>query len=624
MGIESPISYGDHYWNASLQAQKIIAEQTEKEMAALAAGVMGSLGVYEYLPDEFQSLFKNIEAPAGAFLGDIGGRFVSEIADGAVSKAASPLFESMGYKAYMRSPTKKMTIPPTATLFARKKITEDLFFERFRMGGFEPTEAKFQYDSMRPFPSIPDLMLWARYHGDPENVWSTLVDLYDIDPVDYPKWEWLGLQRLTTGIATKLFRRNKIERLEFDQKMKQIGWRGIDIDHVLEDSWLHPNAMLIVQADLMAEVSDEQIILDISKADIHPDYAEKYLDAVLTKPSSQDIIAYELRQNPDLSDLDARLRKIGIHSDYTDVYRTLAYQIPPVADIITMAVREAFTPDIAARFGQYDDYPEELTEWGQKKGLSEDWTKRYWAAHWGLPSPQQGFEMLHRGIIDQDELNMLLRALDVMPYWRSRLTAMAYRPLTRVDVRRMYKEGILDEAGVYDAYLDHGYSAENAERMTQFTIRYVLSQQSKFTTTDVIAAFTKRMISRSDAYGMLDTMGIRSNDISYIISTAEYKRQWAFTESKISGIRNLYKRAVYDKNKTIDELSKLNLPAEQVNVLMEQWWYEDKTIPTANWTKAETLRFIKAGTITRDRGMQELRELGFDAEHISVYLGAVT
>ncbi|GAI59226.1 unnamed protein product, partial [marine sediment metagenome] len=46
------------------------------------------------------------------------------------------------------------------------------------------------------------------------------------------------------------------------------------------------------------------------------------------------------------------------------LYKELAYQIPPVADIITMAVREAFTPDIAARFGQYQDFPSELEEWG--------------------------------------------------------------------------------------------------------------------------------------------------------------------------------------------------------------------------------------------------------------------
>ena len=52
--------------------------------------------------------------------------------------------------------------------------------------------------------------------------------------------------------------------------------------------------------------------------------------------------------------------------------------------------------------------------------------------------------MLHRGVIDTAELDMLLRAQDVMPFWRDRLTAIAYRPLTRVDVRRMYKQGVLN------------------------------------------------------------------------------------------------------------------------------------------------------------------------------------
>lgn len=623
MGIESPITYGDYYWRSSLDASKLIAEQAEAELSAIASGLMSSLHLKEYLPTEFASLFAQIESPAGAFLGEVGGRFVSEVADGAVSKAAGPFFESMGYAAYNFSPTKKMTPAPTAVLFSRKKIEESFFLERFRMAGFEPIEAKFQYDSMRAFPSIPDLFLWSRYHGDPENAWSTLEDVFDIDPVDFKYWDWLGQQRLSTGVITKLFRRGIIDSSDFAARMKEIGWRDKGIDHTLEDTWLIPNSMLLVQGDLHTGETDERIIADISKADIHPDYAQNYYDAILTKPSSIDVIAYELRQDPTLSDLGDKLRKIGIHSDYNSLYKELAQQIPPIADIITMAVREAFTPDIATRFGQYEDYPDELTEWAAKKGLSEDWAKRYWAAHWSLPSPQQGFEMLHRGIINQDELKMLLRALDVMPFWRDRLTEMAFRPLTRVDVRRMYKEGVLDEAEVYSAYLDVGYAPENARRMTVFTIKYVLSQQSKFTSADVIAAFTKRMISTGEAHSLLTLLGVRTEDASYIISTAEYKRSWAFTESKIKGIRNLYRRYVYDENKTRDELSKLALPAEQVNVLMEQWWYEDKTEPTANFTKAETIRFIKSDLISEERGIQELRELGYDNEHIKVFLESI-
>ncbi|GAH82476.1 unnamed protein product, partial [marine sediment metagenome] len=225
--------------------------------------------------------------------------------------------------------------------------------------------------------------------------------------------------------------------------------------------------------------SKEQIIEDISRGDIHPDRAQQYLDAILTKPATQDVVTYALRTDPDLQDLGEQLTKIGIHPDYLELHKELALVIPPVADIITMAVREVFTPEIAARFGQYEDFPAPLEEWGLKKGLSKEWSERYWAAHWALPSATQGFQMLHRGVIDRDDLDRLLRAQDVMPFWRDKLTQIAFRPLTRVDVRRMYKEGVLDEAGVYEAYLDHGYAEENAKRMTEFTIRQTLSSQAK-------------------------------------------------------------------------------------------------------------------------------------------------
>jgi hypothetical protein len=137
-----------------------------------------------------------------------------------------------------------------------------------------------------------------------------------------------------------------------------------------------------------------------------------------------------------------------------------------------MAVREAFTPAIAARFGQYEDLPPDFVEWVGKKGLSKEWASRYWAAHWSLPSPQQGFEMLHRGVIGIDDVNMLMRALDIMPFWRDKLIQIAYRPLSRVDVRRMFALGVLNVSGVRRAYTDIGYNDYNADLMTQFTIKY--------------------------------------------------------------------------------------------------------------------------------------------------------
>ncbi|GAI03573.1 unnamed protein product [marine sediment metagenome] len=160
--------------------------------------------------------------------------------------------------------------------------------------------------------------------------------------------------------------------------------------------------------------------------------------------------------------------------------------------------------------------------------------------------------------------------------------------------------------------------------MAEFTIRQTLASLSKFTSGDIIKAFAKRMISRSEAMSLLGTIGIRTEDASYIVSTAEYKRQWAFTDSQIAGIRNLYKKRVYSDDETQRKLTALGLPSEQINVLMQQWYYEIKVEPTATWTTAQTLSFLKAELITRKRAERELYLNGYDKEHVDIYLRSVS
>jgi len=583
---------------------------------------MGSLGIADVLPDELTGLFSEIEAPAGAFLGEVGGRFVSEVADGAVSKTTSPLMESIGYLSYMKWPTKKLSTASTAQLFSRKRISEEFFLERFRMGGFEPIEAQFQYESQLPYPSVPDLVLYSRYHGDTDAPFGEFQKWFDIPAREWPVWKWLALQRLTTLQVQTLFRRGLITEPELLNKLAQIGWADTDSLLVEELGWTIPNAMLLVQGDLQQGKPDTDIIADISIADINPVYAQQYLDAILTKPASQDLVAYQLRKDPSLAGLDSDLRKIGIHPDWIDVYKTLAYPIPPVADIITMAVREAFSPDIAARFGQYEDYPPEFEEWATKKGLSKEWSQRYWAAHWALPSAQQGFQMLHRGVITREELDLLLRALDVMPFWRDKLTKIAFKRLTRVDIRRMYRVGVLTEEQVYEAYLELGYNERDAKRMSDFTVKQTLATQSKFTARDIVSAYSNYIITNSEARELLREVGVKDENIEFIIKTADYKREWELTESRIEAIHNLYRQCKYDSDKTRSELLKLDLPAERVDVLMEKWYLDEKDKPSKLWTPAQTLGFIKDGLITEVRGRKELTDIGFDPEHINVYLKA--
>jgi len=620
MGVDNPISYGDYYWAAQLEAAKLMDEQTEFALAPFFGGLLGDISGLSELPSGMQTFLRSLAEPPSAGMGGFAaltaGEFASETIRDLIKpgmSAASRFINRGALETWLNS-------EQAIRLHHRMKIDDEYFGLLMTSEGYDMSIANQLSTSLIAYPTISEIMRYARYHGDPVNTREKVWKKFNVPADDYDMYEWLTLQVLSTEQIDRLFRREVISDSDANVFLKRVGWRDDDVDYVKELGWLIPNPMLLTQGNLQQGVAPDEIIKDISRGDIHPDRAQQYLDAILTKPATQDIVTYTLRTDPELTSLDERLTKIGIHPDYLALHKELALVIPPVSDIITMAVREVFSPAIAARFGQYEDFPPELEEWGRKKGLSKEWSERYWAAHWALPSTTQGFEMLHRGVIDQSDLNMLLRAQDVMPYWRDKLTQIAYRPLTRVDVRRMYREGVLDEAGVYEAYLDHGYSEDNAQRMTEFTIRQTLSAQAKFTSTNVIAAFTKRMIDRREARSLLEDLGIQGDNISYIIDRAEYKRLWALTESRIAGIKNLYKKGVYNENTARSQLLQLNLPSDEVDVLFEQWWYEKVGELAPTWTKAETLRFYRSGAIPKRRAEEELERMGYDEEHINMYL----
>ena len=620
MAIKSPATYADHYWAMQVEAQDAFDENMENALSPYFRGVFADIPELSDLPTGLQTFIRAMAEPPSAGFGDLikvtGGEFAAEVVKDAISPAMSMMKRAIN----RRAKETWLTTEQANTLLSRKKIPVDYWKLITSSEGYEDIIAEQLHQAQRPYPTIPDLVTYSRYHGDADNIRATLGEFFDVDPVDFKLWEWLGLQRLTTLQAQTLYKRKTLSDTAFSTELARIGWSPADRPFIEELSWIIPNPMLLVQGGLMVGDTDSKLLADISLAEIHPKHAQTYLDAVLTKPASQDIINFELRRDPTLANLPRELRKIGIHPAYAPLLRELASIIPPVGDIITMAVREAFTPAIAAKFGQYEDFPAPFAEWAAKKGLSKDWAERYWAAHWSLPSATQGFEMLHRGAVTQPELNMLLRALDIMPFWRDKLTKIAYRRLTRVDVRRMYKAGVLSAADVYEANLELGYNARDAKRMTDFTVAWALPEHASITRSDILTAYKNRMINRDEAAGLLADMGEEYFHREFMLEAVDYKKELKLTENKIKGIRTLYIRRQYDENKARDELSKLDMPDDEIATLMEQWFYEIKAVPVRTWTTAQTLDFVKSGLITRERGVKELHLIGYDAEHIDVYL----
>lgn len=242
--------------------------------------------------------------------------------------------------------------------------------------------------------------------------------------------------------------------------------------------------------------------------------ANKLIDINTRTAPEGELIAWKLRGFITEETLRTELNKKGYSQSSIDNLVKAAYFIPPVQDLITMAVREVFSPETAERFGQFEDFPAKFKEYAEQQGVSEEWARNYWAAHWALPSVQMGWEMLHRGVIEKADLELLLKAQDVMPFWRDKLTAISYNPYTRVDIRRMHAVGVLSDEDVYLAYRDLGYDHDKATKLQEFTVTLNEPEPeedpetiNKLTRASIINFYRDGILERTEAYQLLLDLG---------------------------------------------------------------------------------------------------------------------
>jgi len=316
--------------------------------------------------------------------------------------------------------------------------------------------------------------------------------------------------------------------------------------------------------------------------------------------------------------VDSTLKEYGFTDTQIESLKFTWPFIPPVPDLVRMAVREAFTPEIVEKYQTDADFPPKFAEWAAKQGLSTEMAKNYWRAHWNLPSILQGFEMFHRGFIDREELDVLLRTLDVMPYWRERLTQIAYRVLTRVDVRRMHAIGVLDRDGVLAAYTDLGYNKHDAGLMTDFTEQYNLSVDRELTKTDVLALYKKGTLTPDDTLAALVDMGYEEEDAYYLMEKESTAVKAEFRTLALSQVKSLVRAGQIDKAEATGRLAAMDYSAEDIEHIYALWLIEFEPA-VRQPSRTDLKNFYGAGIIDGDTWIDEMFKLGYPEEYIAWY-----
>lgn len=293
--------------------------------------------------------------------------------------------------------------------------------------------------------------------------------------------------------------------------------------------------------------------------------------------------------------------------------------IPSPDDIMRIAVREGFREDVVREFGLDEDYPPELNEYAPKVGLSKEWAKYLWRAHWILPSPTMAFEMLHRTEFDEDNLDMILRAADYPPIVRKYMKQIAYVPLTRVDVRRMFRVGVLDAQGVYQAYRELGYNHKNAGLMTSFTVRFESGTEKDLTQGKILEAYKAMIFSKRDTLRALQELGYDKDEAETLIDLEDFDRQKKFKEKQIKAAERRYKLGLLNEDKARAYLMGIEVDGDRISELLEDWKL-DKIEDMKEPTTTQLNKWYMTGIITEELYRVEMKNIGWDDRYINYHI----
>jgi len=382
---------------------------------------------------------------------------------------------------------------------------------------------------------------------------------------------------------------------------------------------VNPQVGELVEMRFRELITESEYLTKCNEFGFDNSTAEKVFAASSQLLTIYDYITLWRRELLSETELDKKLRENRLTDFEIAKAKDVTLFFPSPMDLVRFAVREVYTPSIVSKFGMMQDLPPKFISESSKAGLTQDQAQNFWAAHWELPSPRQGFQMLHRRIIDNDTLKLLLKALDVMPFWRDALIKLSYNPLTRVDVRRMFRLGVLTEAEVTDAYLDGGYSPENANRMTAFTVAYEADELTGITRAGVISAFKKGLITLEQLQSYLKEFGYSEEVVSFWLSMATYDQEIDSIDLVVDELKAQYRSGMLTIDNVRNQLVGFDLPAVYISkVVGNLKLQESEKIKLPN--KGDLEGWIKLQVIDELEYFERMTAIGYSQENITMYL----
>jgi hypothetical protein len=384
----------------------------------------------------------------------------------------------------------------------------------------------------------------------------------------------------------------------------------------------YPDMATLVNLYLTGYINADQFDDAMKAQGISSFWSEKMTRMIGVKPGIPDLISLYRRGHLSGLEMTKWLKLAGVDGDAVALLFKAYEYFPPPPDLIRFAVREVYTPSIREKYGMDEDRPPLFISEAYKAGLPQEQAKNYWAAHWELPSAGQMFEMYQREIISKDDLFEGLKSLDIMPFWREKLTQIAYNVITRVDARRMYGLQLLSEEELMTSFRHQGYSPDDAEKMTQFSVRYENTEADGLTRASLIDSYKRDILTEEELVTYLKKLNYVDNVVEYWVKNANYEKIMEMLDILIADVKEQYFMGLI----TIDELQNILVQADVPSTMTESVLKKvltEQTKKRKTPTKSDMDDWLQQNIIEDSFYYEHMKLIGYNAEDIQRYMTSI-
>lgn len=399
-----------------------------------------------------------------------------------------------------------------------------------------------------------------------------------------------------------------------------------DMAHPLKNMGFRPTVREMVYWMGIPSVTAAMAVLPTSIGLLEPLRYELNAKWTPHVPPANDLVRFALREVWDETRWEALIAyypgqqyanlmaKHGYKADFAEYYWMAHWVLPSVGQLNEMLYRGKITGDVWEDFVRYNDYIPEMIP-RLKEIIYKPYTRVDSRRMWDL------------GVLTDSEIYENFQWLGYDEEHARTMTTWTKAYVIAGDIRALYSKGWIDEHGAREMIVEAGIPAERADvflkRLVQVQQPSRMEGERDLTKTDLLRMLKSGILTEPQTIDMLVGLGYDGSEAFYLVQLYTYTSEIDLKELTMSQILKAYRYEIYSRDKAKLELEEAGWAAEAAETLLV---LEDVKLKDAKTERArerdlsrtDITRSVDFEIITKDTGFNYLAYLGYSEWEINV------